>query len=205
MYNNIGENMNKLNKMIYIILLIMIIFLSFFIIKDKFIYKDYIKEYNYFNKIEIIKIYTNKNPKKIFYEIDKILKENSNIDIDNNKDYINNIISEYLNKNNIKKYYINIDDTIMLKGMFNVGLPDPYDKYNILKIITVKDKCISTYLDKNKSITVISNNNCQNISITLSKLSIDDGLKIVNNDNSIEALWYIDKKITTSNNFKKYE
>lgn len=200
-YNKAGDNMNKTNKIIYLILSILIIILMTIVIKDNYTYKDYIKEYNYFNKIEIIKIYTNKNPEKIFKKIDNIYKKS----IENNEEYLNNLISKYLDKNNINKYYINMNDTILLKGKFKVGLPDPYDKFNILKVVTVTDKCISTYLEDNKSITVISDKDCQKIALTLSNLSKEKGLELVNNNKNVEAIWYIDKKITKSDNFKKYE
>ena len=95
--------MNKINKIIYLILIVLIILFIFIIIQDKLKEKEYIKEYNYYNEIIIIDIFTNKNEKKIFNDIDEIYKKNNNLKMNNKEEYLNNLVRDYLEKNNIKK------------------------------------------------------------------------------------------------------
>lgn len=197
--------MNKLNKIIYSILILLIFVLLIIFVYDKVKVKEYIKEYNYFNEITIIKIWTNKDENKIFKDIDNIYKKNSNLEIENKEEYLNNLIKEYLDSKKINKYYINMNDTILLNGEFKVGLPDPYNELNVLKVINAKDKCISTMKNNYNSVTVISDTNCESLAMTLIQKDVNDGLNIVNNMDNVEAIWYYNKEFTKSNNFKKYE
>lgn len=197
--------MNKLNKIIYSILILLIFVLLIIFIYDKVKVKEYIKEYNDFNEITIIKIWTNKDENKIFKDIDNIYKKNSNLEIENKEEYLNNLIKEYLDSKKINKYYINMNDTILLNGEFKVGLPDPYNELNVLKVINAKDKCISTMKNNYNSVTVISDTNCESLAMTLIQKDVNDGLNIVNNMDNVEAIWYYNKEFTKSNNFKKYE
>lgn len=197
--------MNKLNKIIYSILILLIFVLLIIFVYDKVKVKEYIKEYNYFNEITIIKIWTNKDENKIFKDIDNIYKKNSNLEIENKEEYLNNLIKEYLDSKKINKYYINMNDTILLNGEFKVGLPDPYNELNVLKVINAEDKCISTVVNTYNSVTVISDTNCESLAMTLIQKDVNDGLNIVNNMDNVEAIWYYNKEFTKSNNFKKYE
>lgn len=197
--------MNKLNKIIYSILILLIFVLLIIFVYDKVKVKEYIKEYNYFNEITIIKIWTNKDENKIFKDIDNIYKKNSNLEIENKEEYLNNLIKEYLDSKKINKYYINMNDTILLNGEFKVGLPDPYNELNVLKVINAKDKCISTMKNNYNSVTVISDTNCESLAMTLIQKDVNDGLNIVNNMDNVESIWYCNKEFTKSNNFKKYE
>ena len=197
--------MNKLNKIIYSILILLIFVLLIIFVYDKVKVKEYIKEYNDFNEITIIKIWTNKDENKIFKDIDNIYKKNSNLEIENKEEYLNNLIKEYLDSKKINKYYINMNDTILLNGEFKVGLPDPYNELNVLKVINAKDKCISTMKNNYNSVTVISDTNCESLAMTLIQKDVNDGLNIVNNMDNVEAIWYYNKEFTKSNNFKKYE
>ena len=197
--------MNKLNKIIYSILILLIFVLLIIFVYDKVKVKEYIKEYNDFNEITIIKIWTNKDENKIYIDIDNIYKKNSNLEIENKEEYLNNLIKEYLDSKKINKYYINMNDTILLNGEFKVGLPDPYNELNVLKVINAKDKCISTMKNNYNSVTVISDTNCESLAMTLIQKDVNDGLNIVNNMDNVEAIWYYNKEFTKSNNFKKYE
>ena len=268
--------MTKLNKIIYSILLLLIILLFYLIAKDKLKSKLYMKEYNYFNGIQIVTL--NINNEKIFNKIDNLYKEyemlidtsenynnvkdlnyikNNNssdkyitidkklydmiqygldmykltkgaIDIsknnytdesniakiilkDNNKilnnhvkinldeikeEYINKQIEKLLKDNRVKKYAINMNDTILVssKGI-KTAIPDPDNELKILKTINMDYKCTATInninFSKYKSVTVSSNDNCESIAIMI---MLNDNVNI----SDIKASIYVytkDKKI----------
>ncbi len=268
--------MTKLNKIIYSILLLLIILLFYLIAKDKLKSKLYMKEYNYFNGIQIVTL--NINNEKIFNKIDNLYKEyemlidtsenynnvkdlnyiknnnssdkyitidkklydmiqygldmykltrgaidisknnytdESNIDKiilkDNNKilnnhvninldeikeEYINKQIEKLLKDNRVKKYAINMNDTILVssKGI-KTAIPDPDNELKILKTINMDYKCTATInninFSKYKSVTVSSNDNCESIA---KMIMLNDNVNI----NDIKASIYVytkDKKI----------
>ena len=201
--------MNKLNKIIYSILIILVILFIGMILFNNLKIKSYTKEFNYFDEITIITIYTNKNANKIFKNIENIYKKNKKTSIDNKEEYLNDLVAEYLKSQNINKYTINMDDTILVSDSdFKVGIADPNDELSVIKIINVNDKCISTIKSSEyfKSVTVVSNSNCQTLANKLTKLSVDEGIKYIDGLNDIEAIWYTNNsKFKSSNNFKLYE
>ena len=211
--------MSKINKIIYSILLILIILFIILIVSNKFKEKTYLKEYNYFNSIIIISIDTNKDVNKIFNDIDNLYKKyekklDSNLE-NTKEEYLNKKIATYLKQKGIDKYTISMNNIVLVSNnTFKIGLPDPDDELNILKVIKVKNSCvvtISPYNDdfKNeefKSISVVSKYNCEQRAKNLYKMSLKDSQELVKKQDDIEAIWYTkDNKIIKSNNFKKYE
>lgn len=190
-----------INKIIYTILFVLILLFSIVIIKDTVIYKDYVLEYNHNNKLNIIVVRTNNlNKEHIFNRIKKIYQNNN--DIEQN---INQKIKDYLLKQSVKKFSINSNDIILLSNnLYKIGLPNPNNNLEIIKIIEAKNKCIATIkADKYfSSITVISNNNCQNYALNLKDKTIDEGK---NYNQNIDIIWYtFDNEIISTNNTYKY-
>lgn len=119
-------------------------------------------------------------------------------------------------------------------GKYKVGLENPSNKNKeIYKIINVKNKAVVTsggyerfyefngnkyhhIIDPNtlfpsnnmKSVTVITSDSgyADFLSTTLFLMSVEDGIKYVNELNDVEAIWYKNDNTTiTSKGFKKYE
>ena len=209
--------MSKLNKIIYSILFIIIILFITFIVSNNLKEKTYLKEYKYFDSIIIISIDTNKNINRIFADIDNIYikyEKNNNL-TDNKEEYLNKKIEAYFKEKKIDKYTINMNNIILVSNdTVKIGLPDPDDELNILKVIEVKNSCVATISPFNvgfkneefKSISVVSKDNCETMAKKIYNMSLNDGQKLVNNNDDIEAIWYTkNNEFVKSNNFKKYE
>lgn len=185
-----------LNKVIYSILGILICIFIIIIAKDNATIRDYVLNYKYKGNISIVSVsVSNISKNKIFDGIKKIYDEN-NISIQD----VNNKIKEYLLKNNINKFTINTNNIILLSNdSYKIGIPDPDNDEGIIKVIEAKGKCIAT-LKANKyfsSITVISNDKCEDYANALKDMTIEEGKKYTD----IDIIWYtFDKKIISTNN-----
>ena len=197
--------MNKrtiINTIIYSILFIIIVFLCL----NMFFLREYTKIYKYNNETVIIKIWALNSPNKAFNDIEDIYIKNNELIMDEKEEYLNNLVSDYLNKNHYNKYIINMDNTILLSNdEFYIGLPDPIDDLKVTKVIKAKGKCISSYIKGKNAVSVISNMNCEAIAHSLLSKDIKDELLYINSLKDVEAIWNIDSKYIKSNNFKKYE
>ena len=130
-------------------------------------------------------------------------------------------VNNYLRKNNINKYIVNVDGDITSgrknNNDYSVSIHNPSDK-TILKIVHFSNKSMSN-IDKNEDfksskgekkdydlIVVISDDYLvSNIyGKSLYYYSIDDGKEIAALK-KIDVLWVKDGKIYTTNNFSKYE
>ena len=141
---------------------------------------------------------------------DSILNNHADIDLNGIKEeYINQIIKKYLIKQKITKYTINMNNIITIgSNLEKIGLPDPDNELNILDFIKTKNSCVASIKSNNKvfkSITVVSLDSCQSIAIELIHKQLEDGQKLVENNDNVEALWYMNNnKFVESSNFKKF-
>lgn len=185
-----------INKVIYSILGLLIFILIVIYMIDIFDIKEYTLNYKYKNKINIINVNTNSFKKdNIFNNIKKIYEKNNKLQ----EQDINQKIKNYLDKEKIKKYSINSNNIILLKGKYKVGLPDPHDELSISTVIDVEDKCVATIKTSSNfsQITVVSDSSCQYYANELKDKTIEDGKKYKN----IGIIWYtFDNKIVTNEN-----
>lgn len=194
--------MNKINTIVYSILVILVVFLCLNI----FVVREYTKTYKYYNETIIIKIWALFEPKKAFKDINQIYLDNNDLIMDEKEEYLNNLVKKYLDKNHYNKYIINMDNTIILSdNEFKIGLPDPIDDLKITKVIKAKDKCISSYLKGKNAVTVISKKECEKIAHSLLNKDIKEEIEYINNLKDVDAIFNIDGNFVRSKNFYKYE
>jgi len=175
------------------------------------------------NKISIptdeeLKLTQTNNINDIILKDKKILNNKININLDYIiKGYVIDEIKNYLNNKNITDYIIRINNTILVGNKTKtIGLPDPDNKNNILKIIEKKNKAIVTtscsdkyfdykdnryhnIIDLNtlkpanyvKSVTVIADDvkEAEIISKTLFMMPIEEGKKLIK-AKKIQVIWY---------------
>lgn len=197
--------MNKrtiINTIIYSILFIIIVFLCL----NMFFLREYTNIYKYNNETVIIKIWALNSPNKAFNDIEDIYIKNNELIMDDKEEYLNNLVSDYLNINHYNKYIINMDNTILLSNdEFYIGLPDPIDDLKVTKVIKAKNKCISSYIKGKSVVTVVSDKDCEKIAHSLLSKDINEELKYINDLKNVDAIFNIDGEFIKSNNFKKYE
>ena len=128
------------------------------------------------------------------------------------KGYVTELVGRYLEENDIHSYIINADnkDDMFTKVKVNnlsIVTSGSYQRYctldgiNYNHIINPITKYPSNYM---KSVTVVGKSSilADIYSTYLFLLPVEDGLKIVNNNPDIEAIWYVDKdNIVRSDNF----
>lgn len=152
------------------------------------------------------------------------------------KGYVTNLAGEILKEEGIDKYIINAGGNVLLGDAFDlysVGIEDPDNENGIIKIIYAKDisvvtsggylrfyewegKRYSHIIDPNtlypkdymKSVTVITKDSAYAdiLSTMLYLKSVEEGKKIVESLEGVEAIWYTnDNKIIKSSGIKNYE
>ena len=137
------------------------------------------------------------------------------------KGYVTELVGRYLEENDIHSYIINAGGNVMVGKAYNkddmftkvkvnnlsIVTSGSYQRYctldgiNYNHIINPITKYPSNYM---KSVTVVGKSSilADIYSTYLFLLPVEDGLKIVNNNSDIEAIWYVDKdNIVRSDNF----
>ena len=137
------------------------------------------------------------------------------------KGYVTELVGRYLEENDIHSYIINAGGNVMVGKAYNkddmftkvkvnnlsIVTSGSYQRYctldgiNYNHIINPITKYPSNYM---KSVTVVGKSSilADIYSTYLFLLPVEDGLKIVNNNPDIEAIWYVDKdNIVRSDNF----
>ena len=112
------------------------------------------------------------------------------------EEYLNLQVEKLLKENNIRKYIINMDDTILVSSTgLKTGIPDPGNELSIIKTVDISNKCISTVNNMNeanyKSVTVQSKSNCESLA------------KMIMLDNDID-ITKLDAKVTIYTKNKKF-
>ena len=131
----------------------------------------------------------------------RILNNHVNINLDEIKEeYINKQVEKLLKEYKVKKYIINMDDTILVSTIgLKTGIPEPDNELNIIKTIDISDKCVSTINNitnsNYKSVTVQSKDNCESIA---KMIMIDKNVDISKIDANV-IIYAKDKKIVEYN------
>ena len=153
------------------------------------------------------------------------------------KGYVTELVSNYLEENNIYSYIINAGGNVKVgkaynKDNFIVGITDPNNTNNIFTKVNINNLAVVTSgsyqrycnLDNKiyshiinpitkypsnyaKSVTVVSSSSTLGdiYSTYLYLLPVEEGLKIVNSTQDIEAIWYIEEDNIVKSDGFSYE
>ena len=152
------------------------------------------------------------------------------------KGYTTELAKKYLESINITDYIINAGGNVVVgnrSSKYKIGLEDPNNSGDIYKVVKVTNKAIVTsgsyeryykyegkiyshIIDPNtlfptdymKSVTVITDDSsyADYLSTYLFLLPLDEGKKIVESLDNVEAIWYLNDDTTIeSKGFNKYE
>lgn len=193
----------KRNYIIFFIIIVLIVRLMS-MVKSRSVY---VKSYSYGDEIITINIYNHIDEKKVNKDLKKIYAS-----YEKNKilGYLTtDKVLEYFKTKKIDKYIINEGGNITVgkrysRNKYKISIINP-DNNKILKIVNLENESMATINNNYDVLTVISDDNIKanEIKEKISDVTITEGKKIAK-ENSVEAFWYEDGKISKTENFDKY-